>query len=126
VIHTLAMTNQLFDTHLRKYLDLWLLTRNEEAFERAIDVAARWRLRRAFYGVIRLLARLMPDADTERLERRCRALLPPSTRRYLEAFVLPPRELGPLPARPVQIWRKFGLLDHASNRVRFVVAHLLR
>lgn len=54
------------------------------------------------------------------------ALLSPSTRRYLEAWVLPPRELGPLPWRPIQIWRKFGLLDHTSNRVRFVAAHLLR
>jgi hypothetical protein len=125
VLHTLSIANAIFDTHLRKYLDLWLMTRADDVFEHAIDVAGRWRLRRVFYGVIRLLARAMPDSDTARLEQRSGRLLPLSTRRYLERRVLPPRELGPLEWRPVQLWRKFGLLDRHSNRVRFAAAHLL-
>lgn len=121
-VHALLMANMQFTTHLRKYLDLWLMARDETIAVQAAAVAARWRMRRAFAASLAMLARIEPSLARNAGFVAARAQLGRAEAKRLDA-ILPASPLSTLPVRPLALWRKWHLMDAWSQRLRFGVAH---
>lgn len=122
-VHTLIVSNIQFVTHLRKFVDLWLLSRNDAVVRGAMACAERWSLRRAFYVSFRVMRRLFPETAGEAWSGAVDRFVSARERAALDnTFSAAPFDA--LPVRPVQVWRKLRLLDTNGHRVRFVVSHL--
>ena len=119
----LIMANQQYTSHLRTYLDLWLLCTNSVDVLAAIELAKEWRMRRAFYASISLLAEAIPETRETDWYPACENLLSPSESRWLHRCVLPDKPMVSLPGRSLQLWRKFSLIDDWSQRLSFAKSH---
>lgn len=116
--HALLIANMQLVTHLRKLLDLWLLSRDPAAVRGAVDCARRWNIRRSLYVSFAAMRRLFPEASGEVGEP-----LSPRARAPLDRLVALGAPFERFPSRPVQIWRKLSLLDSPAIRVRFLASH---
>ena len=121
--HTLILANLQFVTHLRKFVDLWLLSRNAEVMGKAMGCARRWSLRRSFYASFRILRQLFPETAAEPWSRDVDHLVGSADRARLDPMI-GGAPFPSLPRRPVQIWRKLRLLDTRRHRFRFVATHM--
>jgi hypothetical protein len=128
--HALLIANMQLVTHLRKLLDLWLLSRDAEAVRGAVDCARRWNIRRSLYVSFAAMRRVFPETTTDagdplgdRLGDLLGDLLDPRERAPLDRLVERGAPFSAFPSRPVQIWRKLSLLDSPSIRARFALAH---
>jgi hypothetical protein len=124
VLHTLIMAGQMYFIFARKYLDLWLLARSDAVVEEAIEVAARWKMKRVLHVAMVQLARFLGDERSLELARRTGALLPPSERRFVERFVVPPSPVLFHQPRPIRVWRRLAFLDTPGIRARSIAARL--
>jgi hypothetical protein len=117
-----------FHVRLARYVDFWLLLRSAPGLLAAGAARAReWKSVHAYYGACRLAGRLFPELATPEVAATLEASLSPPTRRFLDAWVLPgAAEMGghALPARPLQLWRKFALMDNTVRRCSFLAHHL--
>lgn len=126
--HALAMAKDEFSVPLIRYVDLWLLLRAAPgAVAEATDRAREWKSVHAFYGALRQACRLFPEfAAADPVRRALGGLLGPATRRFLDRFVLPgPAHYGrgKNMTRPVELWRKFWLMDDPARRAAFGLYH---
>jgi hypothetical protein len=119
--HALLIANMQLVTHLRKLLDLWLLSRDAEAVRGAADCARRWNIRRSLYVSFAAMRRVFPETAAELGE--LGDLLAPRERTPLDRLVERGAPFSAFPSRPVQIWRKLSLLDSPAIRARFAAAH---
>jgi hypothetical protein len=122
-VQALRTANEQFVTHLRRFLDLWLLTRDAAVVRAALACACRWKMRRAMYTSIALMRRLLPETASEEWSGDVDAIIDARTRARLDQAVLHGAPYERLPSRPVQIRRKLLLIDTPAHRVRFVAAH---
>ena len=122
-VHALRLANEQFVAPLRRFLDLWLLSRDEPTVRQAMDTARRWRIARAMYSTMAVMRRLIPESAADPWRGEADALVGGAARRRLERAVLRGAPFAALPSRPVQVWRKLLLLDTPAHRVRFVAAH---
>jgi Uncharacterised nucleotidyltransferase len=119
---TIAAKDQMFVRMIR-YIDLWLMAQaNPEVWEEACQTAARWSCRNAFYAAIRRATTLIPELRTERSERSLYVIVAPMRARFLDRHVLT-QSTSRLTGRPLQVWRKFWLIDRMWRRVAFAVYH---
>jgi Uncharacterised nucleotidyltransferase len=116
--HALMLANMQLVTHLRKLLDLWLLSRDEEAVRGAIDCARQWNIRRSLYVAFAAMRRVFPETTVD-----LGGLLDASERAPLDRLVARGAPFTAFPPRPIQIWRKLSLLDSPGIRIRFAAAH---
>ena len=116
--HALLIANMQLVTHLRKLLDLWLLSRDAEAVRGAVDCARRWNIKRSLYVSFAAMRRVFPETTVDLGD-----LLEPSERTPLDRLVERGAPFSAFPSRPVQIWRKLSLLDSPAIRARFAAAH---
>ncbi|MEO8033217.1 MAG: hypothetical protein ABI837_02210 [Acidobacteriota bacterium] len=112
----------LFEAHARKYLDLWLLSRDRDVVERAAETAIRWKMRHAFYAAMWLLNRMFPASSREWALERSARILAPSERRLLHWFVLPSDPAAPPLWRPLVLAKRLALLDSHPIRYRFLTS----
>jgi hypothetical protein len=124
VLHTLIMAGQMYFIFARKYLDLWLLARSDAVVAEAIEVAARWKMKRVLHVAMVQMARFIGDERSLELAHRTGALLPPSERRFVERFVVPPSPVLFHQPRPIRAWRRLAFLDTPGIRARSVAAKL--
>jgi hypothetical protein len=127
--HALLIANMQLVTHLRKFLDLWLLSRDSEAVRGAVECSRRWNIRRSLYVSFAAMRRVFPEtaADSgdplrDPVEDPLGDLLDPHERAPLDRLVERGAPFPAFPSRPVQIWRKLSLLDSPAIRARFAVA----
>lgn len=124
----LGLAVDQFFARLIRYLDLWLMIRDQPGLvATAARRAKEWHAARAYYGAIRMTCRIFPDLASPDLETVLADLLSPSARRFLDAHVLPPpieMRRHELPRRHVALFRKFALMDGLTRRVAFVASHL--
>ncbi len=123
-VHALRLANEQFVAPVRRFLDLWLLSRDEAVVRQAIDTARRWRIARSMYSSMVVLRRLVPESAADPWLAEVDGLVSEGARTRLERFVLRGAPFDALPSRPVQIWRKLMLLDTPVHRLRFVAAHM--
>jgi hypothetical protein len=116
--HALLIANMQLVTHLRKLLDLWLLSRDADAVRGAIDCSRRWNIRRSLYVSFATMRRVFPEAPVDLGD-----VLDARERAPLDRLVDRGAPFAAFPSRPVQIWRKLSLLDSPAIRTRFAVAH---
>lgn len=113
----------LLHVHLRKLLDLWLLSRDAAVLAEAAETARRWRMRRAFHASMCLVAYAFPRAGGEWRMRISGASLAPSERRLVERNIVPARTYPP--AHPIRSkLRRLALLDSHAARMRVLAARL--
>lgn len=120
----LTVGTMLFEAHARKYLDLWLLSRDRDVAERAMETAVRWKMRHAFYAAMWLLNRIFPASGREWALRRSARILAPSELRLLERFVLPSDPATRTLWRPLVLAKRLALLDSNPIRWRFVSSYV--
>jgi len=123
-VHALRIANEQFVTPLRRFLDLWLLSRDETIVRQAIDAARRWRIVRAVFSTMVVLRGILPESAADPWHAEVNDLVRGRERARLERRILKGAPFDTLPSRPVQIWRKLTLLDTPAHRVRFVASHL--
>jgi hypothetical protein len=123
-VHALRLANEQFVAPVRRFLDLWLLSRDEAVVRQAIDTARRWRIARSMYSTMVVLRRLLPESAADPWAAEVDGLVGEGARRRLERFVVRKAPFDALPSRPVQIGRKLLLLDTSAHRLRFVAAHV--
>jgi hypothetical protein len=124
VLHAMIMAGQMYRIFARKYLDLWLLARSDAVVEQALDVAARWNMKRVLYVAMVQLARFLGDPRSLDLARRTGALLPAPERRFVERNVVPSSPVLLHQPWPVRAWRRMAFLDTPGIRARSLAAHL--
>jgi hypothetical protein len=123
--HALLIANMQLVTHLRKFLDLWLLSRDAEAVRGAVECSRRWNIRRSLYVSFAAMRRVFPETAADSgnpLRDPLGDLLDPRERAPLDRLVERGAPFPAFPSRPVQIWRKLSLLDSPAIRARFAVA----
>jgi hypothetical protein len=134
--HALLIANMQLVTHLRKFLDLWLLSRDAEAVRGAVECSRRWNIRRSLYVSFAAMRRVFPETTADSggplgdhrdplgdpLGDLLGDLLDPRERAPLDRLVERGAPFSAFPSRPVQIWRKLSLLDSPAIRARFAVA----
>lgn len=127
VYHALSMAMDEFRVRLIRYVDLWRMLRSSPGLAAAAAERAReWSARHALYAAFRQLGRLFPDVSGGELESLGRGLLARPLREFVDRAVLPdPADLaGPArPPRPVQLWRKYWLMDNSARRLSFACWH---
>ena len=125
--HALSMSIDQFHVRFIRYVDLWLLLRQREGIALAAAERARqWQAARALYGALSLSCRLFPEFRTGDVDAAMARVLPASTRRLVNGWVLPrPPELHRTrqPPRIVQLWRKALLMDTAARRLAFALSN---
>lgn len=120
----MVMAGQMYFIYARKYLDLWLLARSDSVVDEAIEVAARWKMKRVLHIAMVQLARFIGDERSLELARRTGTLLSPPERRFVERFVVPPSPVLLRQPRPVRAFRRLAFLDSSGSRARSVAAKL--
>jgi hypothetical protein len=120
--HALSLAKDEFLARLIRYVDLWLMLRkNPESLPVAAERAREWRALHAFYGCLQQAQAVFPELR-ELVGPVAVALLPATTRRFLDRYVLPraahPTTLAPR-RRALQLWRKLWLMDSMPHRIHF-------
>lgn len=128
VHHAVAMAKDEFTVPLNRYVDLWLMLRQEPRLAGpATDRAREWRAERSVYGALQGARRLLPETADLFSDCDLARLLDSRARRFLDRRVLPPpgarREDARWP-RATQLWRKFWLIGSYPRRVAFAVHHV--
>jgi hypothetical protein len=111
--------------HARKYLDLWLLSREPRVLEGAVDTAARWKMRRVFHAATCMLTRFLPDS-AKPLKEMSGSMLSRSERHLVEQLVLPRTVFRPESRRPLMLMRRLALLDSNAIRAQFLTSQFRR
>lgn len=129
VYHALSMAIDQFNARLIRYVDLWLLLARRPGLAVAAAERARdWHTARALYGALSLGCRMFPEFATPDVRAAMEAALPPSTRRFVERWVLPgaaEMRQPVAPRRGVQLWRKACLMDSAGHALAFGLSHAM-
>ncbi len=125
--HALSMSIDQFYSRLIHYVDLWLLLRQRDGIALAAAERARdWQTARALYGALSLYCRLFPECRTADVSAAMARVLPASTRRFVDRWVLPRASevrRTERPSRAVQLWRKACLMDTPQRRMSFALSH---
>jgi hypothetical protein len=124
VLHTMVMAGQMYFIFARKYLDLLLLAGSDLVVDQALDVAARWKMKRVLHVAMTQLARLTGDERSLELARRTGALLLPRERRFVERFVVPPAPVLFHQPLAIRAWRRLAFLDTPGIRARSITSKL--
>lgn len=125
--HALAMAKDEFSVPLVRYVDLWLMLRPDPGLlEGAAQRAREWKAVRALYGALRQACRMLPELRTAEREAVAGRLLSAPVRSFLDRWVLPGIEeqgRAGVVTRPLQLWRKFWLMDDLPRRIGFGLYH---
>ncbi|MEO8033319.1 MAG: nucleotidyltransferase family protein [Acidobacteriota bacterium] len=129
LFHAVNMAKDEFSSPLLRYVDLWLMLRDDSSVLAAVVAdARRWQAQRAVYGMLKLGSLLMPELESnESVKEALTSLLTPREKLGLDHFVLPdPRQerAGHHTGRARQLWRKLWLIDSPWRRAGYLGYHI--
>lgn len=124
--HVISLSTGQYCTHLRRFLDLWLLSRDAAVLGEALDCARRWNARRSAYASFRVMMSLFPGSILEDDRARLEGLVTPSERAALERHVIVGSPRSSRPGMLTGVRRKFLLLDSPRHVARVAMTRLRR